>query len=220
MKYLMGVSFLIATLFSGCTDTTQEKEIEPKAKVVQQEITVKSDEMIKSEKIEEVAQELKDKTSDVIDTAAQMAKELSKESKVIADDIRNESKKVITKIAKETKEVTAVAVETLTEVKKDLDVKMDDVIQMQESGLSAEQISQAESLYLKCAGCHGQKGERAALNKSEIIQGWQVEQIFDALKGYKDGTYGSVMKGLMQGQVANLTQEQLQLLSEYISTLK
>lgn len=215
MKYLICLS-LVVVLFSGCTEDKKEEKIAEK----KQEVIDQKETLIKDETIEKVAKELKDKTSDVIDTAAAMAKELSKESKVIADDLKVESKKVITKIAKETKVATNVAVETLNEVKKDFDLKVDEVIESNESTMTSNQVSKAKGLYLKCAGCHGQKAERSALNKSQIIKGWKVEQLEEALLGYKQGTYGSVMKNLMQGQVSNLSEYEIQLLSEYIASFK
>ncbi len=76
------------------------------------------------------------------------------------------------------------------------------------------------SLYKKCAGCHGAKAEKKALNKSHIIQEWDKEKIVSALKGYKDGSYGGAMKGLMRGQVASYDDAKIEAVSEYIATLK
>jgi cytochrome c553 len=56
-----------------------------------------------------------------------------------------------------------------------------------------------------CAGCHGAKGEKKALGKSKIISEMSVADIEVALKGYKDGSYGGPMKGLMKNQVAKLS---------------
>jgi cytochrome c len=77
-----------------------------------------------------------------------------------------------------------------------------------------------KALYKKCAGCHGLNAEKKALGKSEIIQNWEASQISEALKGYKNGTYGGAMKGLMKSQVANLTEKNIDALSKYILTLK
>jgi cytochrome c len=71
----------------------------------------------------------------------------------------------------------------------------------------------------KCASCHGQKAEKAALGKSQVIAGWEAARTEAALNGYKDGTYGGAMKGLMAGQVSILDAGQIKALSEYISTL-
>ncbi len=71
----------------------------------------------------------------------------------------------------------------------------------------------------QCASCHGQNGEKSALNKSNIIQGWAVEKTVMALKGYQDGSYGSSMKGIMKAQVNGFTPEQIDAVAEYIATL-
>ena len=76
------------------------------------------------------------------------------------------------------------------------------------------------SLYKKCAGCHGAQAQKKALNKSQIIQGWKKEDLVAAIKGYKDGTYGGAMKGLMKGQVATYDDAKIEAVAAYISTLK
>ncbi len=77
-----------------------------------------------------------------------------------------------------------------------------------------------ESLYKACAGCHGASGEKAALGKSEIITGWEVQKSVEALTGYKDGSYGKAMKGVMKGQVTRLSDEDIKSIAEYIATFK
>ncbi len=71
----------------------------------------------------------------------------------------------------------------------------------------------------KCASCHGSKGEKPALGKSQVIAGWTASKIEDALKGYQAGSYGKEMKAVMQGQTKSLSAEEIQSLSKYISTL-
>ena len=76
------------------------------------------------------------------------------------------------------------------------------------------------ALYKKCAGCHGQKAEKKALGKSAVVAGWDVEKSVAALQGYKDGTYGGAMKGVMKGQVASYSPEDIKAVSEFMATLK
>lgn len=71
----------------------------------------------------------------------------------------------------------------------------------------------------KCASCHGKSGEKAAFNNAQIIAGWDKEQSIAALNGYKDGTYGGSLKGIMKGQVSALSDAQIEAVAEYISTL-
>jgi cytochrome c553 len=71
----------------------------------------------------------------------------------------------------------------------------------------------------KCASCHGNKGEKPALNKSQIIADFTEQQIKDALNGYKEGAYGKEMKALMQGQVKGLNNGQIDALAKDIPHL-
>lgn len=72
------------------------------------------------------------------------------------------------------------------------------------------------ALYKKCVACHGASGEKKALGKSLVIQGWEAQKTVDALKGYKDGSYGRSMKGLMKGQVNSLNDEQIHAIAKYL----
>ena len=56
-----------------------------------------------------------------------------------------------------------------------------------------------------CTGCHGQNFEKPALGKSKVVKDMSKEDIVKALKGYKAGTYGGAMKAMMKGQVAALS---------------
>ena len=60
--------------------------------------------------------------------------------------------------------------------------------------------------YAKCASCHGANGEKAALGKSKIIKDMTKADFVSALKGYQAGTYGGAQKGLMVGQVKDMTE--------------
>jgi len=78
----------------------------------------------------------------------------------------------------------------------------------------------AEANFSTCAGCHGVNAEKKALGKSQIIQGWKSQKIVDALNGYKNGTYGGMMKGVMKGQVMSLSDADIQALAKHIEGLK
>ena len=67
-----------------------------------------------------------------------------------------------------------------------------------------------------CKGCHGQNFEKAALGKSKIVSDMTHADIAAALKGYKAGTYGGPMKGLMKGQVAKYSDADLDAFAQTI----
>ena len=60
-----------------------------------------------------------------------------------------------------------------------------------------------------CAGRHGQNFEKVVMGKSKVVKDMSEADILVALKGYKNGTYGGAMKGLMKGQVANLLDKEM-----------
>ena len=74
-------------------------------------------------------------------------------------------------------------------------------------------------IYKLCSTCHGMNAEKSALGKSKIIRGWDANEVSAALNGYIDGSYGGAMKGLMKAQASKLSDEDIEIVSEYISTL-
>ena len=67
-----------------------------------------------------------------------------------------------------------------------------------------------------CAGCHGQHFEKKAMGKSKIVKDMSEADILVALKGYKNGTYGGAMKGLMKGQVGSLSDTDMKAIAAMI----
>ncbi len=145
----------------------------------------------------------------------------SSESKQEAKEVATQTKESVTQSVKEAKSET---VQKAQEIKSDVSAKVEEV--KKEVATKVEDVKQAVStqtsastLYQPCAGCHGMDASKAALGKSQIIKGWDVKKIADALHGYKAGTYGRDMKGLMAGQTSKLSDEDIKILSEYISKL-
>jgi len=60
-----------------------------------------------------------------------------------------------------------------------------------------------------CKGCHGANFEKKALGKSKIVKDMTKADVSAALVGYKAGTYGGPMKGVMKGQVAKYSDADL-----------
>lgn len=87
-------------------------------------------------------------------------------------------------------------------------------------GILGASVANADASFAKCTACHGANGEKHALGKSQIIQGWKAQKVIAALKGYKAGTYGGAMKGVMKGQVAKLSDADIEQLAKHIEGLK
>ena len=148
-----------------------------------------------------------------------------------------EDKKVVNEEVKVANDITIVKKEeVVSEVNKEtITVKKDNVIAeatneakalvsntVEKVNIKVEDETQsinAKILFGACAVCHGQNGEKAALGKSQIIKGWDKEKVIAALNGYKDGSYGGVMKGVMKSQVINKTDAEIEALAEFISNL-
>jgi len=67
-----------------------------------------------------------------------------------------------------------------------------------------------------CAACHGAHFEKHALGKSKIVANLTHAEIAKALKGYKAGTFGGPMKGVMKGQVAKYSDADLEAVAQTI----
>ena len=68
-----------------------------------------------------------------------------------------------------------------------------------------------------CQGCHGANFENKAMGKSKIVKDMSKDDIIKALKGYKDGSYGGAMKGIMKGQVASLSDADISAMADAIA---
>ena len=67
-----------------------------------------------------------------------------------------------------------------------------------------------------CTGCHGADWSKAALGKSKVVSEMSHADIAASLKGYKDGSYGGAMKGMMKGQVAKYSDADLEAFAQTI----
>ncbi len=68
-----------------------------------------------------------------------------------------------------------------------------------------------------CKGCHGATFEKKAMGKSKVVKDLSKADIVKALKGYKDGSYGGAMKGMMKGQVAALSDADIEAIAGEIT---
>jgi cytochrome c553 len=76
------------------------------------------------------------------------------------------------------------------------------------------------ALFAKCAGCHGADGKTKALGKSAPIAGMAVDALVKDMEGYKAGTLNKHgMGGVMKGQVAALSADDMKALAEHINKL-
>jgi len=67
-----------------------------------------------------------------------------------------------------------------------------------------------------CTSCHGADWGKKALGKSKVVKDMTHAEIATAVKGYKAGTYGGPMKGLMKGQVAKYSDADLEAFAQTV----
>jgi cytochrome c553 len=189
-------------IFTGCSDEKEKSStyVEQKApNVMSQE--EKSNLIDKAkEEASKVAEQVKESTNAVVE---EVKKEATPMVESVKEDVTEKMEAVQAQVASATAKVS-------TEVEQ----KVEAVTQAM-----SPQKSKGAELYAKCAACHGQKAEKKALGTSQIIKGWSVEQTVNSLKGYQNKSYGGNMKTIMIGQVANLSDEDIEALAQHISSL-
>ena len=197
MKKLILTSVVIAGLFTACGNKTEETKHEATTEVKHESKSVMDKVIAHKDEIKTEAKEVIAKVEAKTEEIKTEAKEVIANVATKTEEVKTEAKAVIAKVTTKTEEVKTEAiakVETKTAI----------------SG---------EKLYNQCSSCHGINAEKKALNNSEIIKSWDAAKIETALNGYKDGSYGGSMKGIMKGQVSKLDSDKIKALAKYISSL-
>ena len=147
-------------------------------------------------------QEVQGKLNKHIEVATKKATELTKKSVTAVKKVKADAQEVIEDTTKDT-------VETIAKTTQKVQEK---VAPAPTASSDGKKIYQSQ-----CLTCHGASAEKKALTKSQVIQGWSVTKIKDALHGYKNKTYGTSMKTIMEGKTKNLSDADIDALAEYIS---
>lgn len=206
------LSTIAALLLLGCSDSTKENTENQVSEVVQ--------------KSKEVAQNIKE-------SATKSAVEAQEKSAEIVEGIKESAKKSAVKIQEKSAKVVKDVSEGAAALTKKAQTKSSEVAKEVEKSVEASRAKLAKAIEPKkeisadgatifkaCASCHGVNAEKKALNKSQIIQGWEASKIVTALHGYKDGSYGGPMKGIMKPQASKLSDAEIDAVAKYISGLK
>lgn len=220
MRKILLSSVVALALLTGCGEEKKVVETKPVLEKVAEkkvETTIAVETKTPEAKLVE---QVKESTTKV---ATKIAEESKKVADIGTEAIKSVSEKVIAKteeVVSKTEEVTKVVVAKAVETKDKIEESMNSIVTTKTEAKSdtAGLTAKGKGLYLKCAGCHGASAEKPALGKSQIIKGWDKAKIVAALKGYKDDSYGGVMKGVMKGQVANLSDEEIDALGVYIAS--
>ena len=162
-------------------------------------------------------EEAKDSASEAISSTVETAKKVASDASEV---VNTKVTGIIDSVKKTTEDTTTQTVEKVEDTKAQAVEKVEAVKTEAVATIAAAKPSiNAKALFASCSACHGQNGEKPALGKSQIIKGWDKDKLITALKGYKDGSYGGVMKGVMKGQVATKSDAEIDALAGFISNL-
>lgn len=175
------------------------------------------------EESSEVVQEaVKEDTLNALDEAKKALSDAAEASKVkaaqMAEDAKIHAAKIAVAAEEKTAELKASAQESITEAG-------DAIKEQAETAKAAasEAIASiaAPDVYAKCTGCHGADGKTMALGKSAVIAGQDKDALITSLHEYRAGMKNVAgMGGLMKAQVASMSDEDFEVIAEYLSSVK
>lgn len=204
MKIILSAAlafFLLGCADDATTDTaTKEisKQVHETASVV-------------AKSTEAVMQKAKEATAVVSEQVQEMSKETVAKAKVVSAEVSKQVSETTAKVAKSSAEVVEKVAQSTAEVAKNVEKKA------KEMATPTKPALDGGKLFAGCAGCHGSQGERKAMGKSQIIKGWDTAKFSAAIHGYKDGSYGGAMKGIMKGQASKLGDDEITAIGDYLS---
>ncbi|MCW8820612.1 MAG: c-type cytochrome [Sulfurovum sp.] len=196
MKKITFLSLVVATmLFTACGEETKKAA---------SEATTATTEAVKKD------------TSDAVEAAKAKAAEVAEAAKIKAAELAAaaEAKAAELKAAAEAK-----ATEAVEAVKE----KTAEVTEAASTAVAAatSETAAAPSAYAKCKGCHGADGKTQALGKSAVIAGQDKAALIASMNEYKAGTRNVAGMGmLMKGQVASMSDADMEAVAEYLSAVK
>ena len=186
----IALSIVVALFMLGCS--SEEKEVT--SNEVQEKTPVVEAEKSMVEKVSTITTSVEETTADVVAEVQEKASALTTSVEETTADVVAEVQEKASALTTSVEETTADVVATVV-----------------------PENTNGKALYSACASCHGTSGEKPALGKSAVIQGWSKEQVLDALNGYSDGSYGAALKGMMKVQADKLDADEKEAISEYIS---
>lgn len=202
MKKVIFFSLIAATvLFTACDEKTKET---------------------KEETTPVVKEAVKDDTVSAMDEAKNAIAKAAEATKVkaaqMAETAKIEAEKMAAATAEKAAELKTSAQESITETTAEIKEQAEKV-----SDAATEAIASisAPTAYAKCKGCHGADGKTVALGKSAVIAGQDKEVLIASMNEYKAGTKNVAgMGSLMKGQVASMSDEDIEAVAEYLSSVK
>jgi cytochrome c553 len=169
-----------------------------------------------SEATDKVTEAVKSETTSAVESAKQATAEAAEAAKAKAAEMAAAAKA-------EAEKVAAAAAEKAAQAKAAAAAKAAEAAQALKDRAAAATETVADApvepaAYAKCKGCHGADGTTKALGKSAVLAGQDKAALVEAINGYKAGTRNvSGMGMLMKGQVAAMSDADIEAVAEYLS---
>ena len=161
--------------------------------------------------VEKAAEGAKEVAGKAVDSAKDAASAVAEGTKDVASAAADATKEAAGAAVEKAKEVAGGAVESVKEAAGGAADAAKGAVAAATGG------ADGAKLYSACAGCHGPQGDMKALNVSPPLKGQSKEDIAKKIHGYKDGSFGGPMKGVMTTQVTKLSDADIEALADYIS---
>ena len=202
MKKITTIVLVVASIFFTACEEKSDKAVE--------ETPVSVPEVVQEENVS------------TLEAAKKTLQEAAEATKVkaaqLAEDAKIEAEKLATVAAEKTAALKVSAENSLAEASSELKEQAEKVSVAASDAMAT--IS-APSAYAKCKGCHGAEGKTVALGKSAVIAGQEKATLIASMHAYKAGTRNvSGMGGIMKGQMASVSDEDIEAIAAYLSSIK
>lgn len=202
MKKITTIVLVVASVFFTACEEKSDKAVE--------ETPISVPEVVQEENVS------------TLEAAKKTLQEAAEATKVkaaqLAEDAKAQAEKLATVAAEKTAALKVSAENSLAEANSKLQEQAEKVSVATSDAMAT--IS-APSAYAKCKGCHGAEGKTVALGKSAVIAGQEKATLIASMHAYKAGTRNvSGMGGIMKGQMASVSDEDIEAIAAYLSSVK
>lgn len=202
MKKITTIVLVVASVFFTACEEKSDKAVE--------ETPVSVPEVVQEEKVSTLVAAKK--------TLQEAAEATKVKAAQLAEDAKIEAEKLAAVAAEKTAALKVSAEKSIAEASTELQEQAEKVSVAASDAMAT--IS-APSAYAKCKGCHGAEGKTVALGKSAVIAGQEKATLIASMHAYKAGTRNvSGMGSIMKGQMASVSDEDIEAIATYLSSVK
>ena len=149
---------------------------------------------------------------------------VKEDSAKAVEAVKTKAAEIAEEAKSKSEEIAAVASDKAANVKTAAASKIADAataVKTKAEEVAAGTTQAVPAAYDACKGCHGVDGKTKALGKSAVIAGQDKAALITSMKEYQAGTKNVTGMGmLMKGQVANMSDADMEAVADYLSSIK